>query len=217
MTTNYPGGTADNQAPYTPPSTGHVTPGYFSPATPPPSFETVPVQEPAAPTFQQMQGQHQGQLQSAQGFMAPQRGNMTGPVAAIKSYLGQYASFSGRSTRSQFWWVQLFHVVLFMLVMGLIVATDDSGASAFAGFVFVIYVLFGLALVVPSLALFVRRLHDANMSGGFLALGLIPYVGPMVLLILACIPSNPQGARFDKMAYQLPPSQPQGNYPYQGR
>ncbi|MHA7176320.1 DUF805 domain-containing protein [Arthrobacter sp. Sr24] len=212
MTSNYPGGPEHNQAPYTPPSTGHVTPGYFSPATPPPSFETVPVQEPAAESFQQ-----QGQHQYAQGFLSSQRGNVTGPVAALKSYLGQYAGFSGRSTRSQFWWVQLFHVVLFMLVMGLIVATDDSGASALAGFIAVIYALFALALVVPSLALSVRRLHDANMSGGFLALGLIPYVGGMVLWILACLPSSPQGARFDKMAYQLPSSQPQGNYPQQGR
>ncbi|MEV8144393.1 DUF805 domain-containing protein [Specibacter sp. NPDC078709] len=209
MTTNYPGGHQDNPVPYTPPSTAHITPGYFSQATPPPTFDVVPVQEAAAPSF-------------PQGLVAPQRGNIAGPVAAIKSFFKQYAVFSGRSTRSEFWWVQLFHFVVLMVVSVLFGAIDGSGASALAGLIIVLYGLYMLAIIVPSLALFVRRLHDANMSGGFLALGLIPYAGALVVWILACLPSNPQGARFDKMPYLLPPTQPQGNYqqgnhPYQDR
>ena len=212
MTTNYPGGHQDNPVPYTPPSAAHITPGYFSPATPPPTFETSPVQESAAQSFQQ-----QVQLRPAQTLMGPQRGNITGPVAALKSFFAQYAVFSGRSSRSEFWWVQLFHFGLLMAVGVLVAATDGSAGAALAGLIVVIYALFVMAMVVPSLALYVRRLHDANMSGGFLALGLIPYVGGLVVLILACLPSNPQGARFEKMAYLVPQNQPQGDYPYQGR
>ena len=50
---------------------------------------------------------------------------------------------------------------------------------------------------MPSLAVLVRRLHDANFSGFFVFIGLIPFVGGIILLVLTILPSKPEGARFD--------------------
>ena len=50
---------------------------------------------------------------------------------------------------------------------------------------------------MPSLALTVRRLHDVNMSGWMVLLGLIPFVGGLIVLIFTLLPSKPEGQRFD--------------------
>ncbi len=55
-----------------------------------------------------------------------------------------------------------------------------------------------LAILVPFLAITWRRLHDTNRSGGLYFLALIPFVGPVILLVLLALPSNPAGARFDR-------------------
>jgi uncharacterized membrane protein YhaH (DUF805 family) len=67
--------------------------------------------------------------------------------------------------------------------------------------------LFFLAILVPSIAVTVRRLHDANLSGAFYFLGFVPSVGGIILLVLALLESRPEGARFDADAqpYQAPP------------
>ncbi|OAX67712.1 hypothetical protein A5N15_01545 [Rothia kristinae] len=54
-----------------------------------------------------------------------------------------------------------------------------------------------LVLGLLTIPLQVRRLHDANMSGGFWFLSLVPFFGGIILLVLMCLPSNPQGQRFD--------------------
>ena len=64
----------------------------------------------------------------------------------------------------------------------------------------VVGLLWFLATVVPTLALLLRRLHDANLSGWFCLLGLIPTAGWLFILIFTLLPSNRAGARFDQPA-----------------
>ena len=87
-------------------------------------------------------------------------------VQAIKSCLGQYATFSGRATRSEFWWFFLFQV----LVM---VATSMLGD--------VINGIASLALLLPALAVGTRRLHDIGRTGWWQLL-LLTGIGFFVLL-----------------------------------
>lgn len=64
----------------------------------------------------------------------------------------------------------------------------------------VLLIIWALAVFVPSLALSVRRLHDTNRSGWMLLLGLIPFVGAIILLVFYVLEANPAGQRFDRPA-----------------
>lgn len=124
---------------------------------------------------------------------------------AVSRYFKKYATFSGRASRSEFWWVQLF-IWLISLVPAILVSVgaassvDINGDLVLSGvaiFGIALSALLGLALLIPSLAITWRRLHDANMSGAFYLLILIPGVGSLIIFILTLMPSNPMGARFD--------------------
>jgi uncharacterized membrane protein YhaH (DUF805 family) len=110
--------------------------------------------------------------------------------------LKNYAKFSGRSRRSAYW-----YFVLFNLIVSIVAAIIDNllgttikletpqGLMALPyGYVYFIYALF---VVIPGLALSVRRLHDVGKSGWFILIALIPLVGAIWLLILFCTDSVP--------------------------
>ena len=162
-----------------------VLPGYFGPAAAPPQAERV---QPAAAA-----PHHEP---ARQPFGQPGALSLPLPSAslgqAVGRLYGKYAVFGGRASRSEFWWVQLFMAGVIVLA-----AMLDSliGTDVVAG----LFGMFALASIVPCLALTVRRLHDANFSGGMAALWLVPYVGILIVGILALMPSSPQGARFDKV------------------
>ncbi|ART55993.1 DUF805 domain-containing protein [Acidovorax carolinensis] len=98
-------------------------------------------------------------------------------VQAIKSCLGQYATFSGRASRSENWWFFLFQVLV-MLV-----------ASMFGD---VVYGLASLALLLPALAVGTRRLHDIGRTGWWQLL-LLTGIGFLVLLYWWVQPSEGAG------------------------
>ena len=132
---------------------------------------------------------------------------MLSPTAAIRSVFRNYATFSGRATRSEYWWFQLFQIVLLILVVLLgvlpaaasnVAAGETPPSMSAAGIV--LFVL-GLGLFLPNLAVFVRRLHDIDFSGWFYFLTVIPGFGAVLGLIFALLPSNPAGARFDAAPY----------------
>ena len=88
---------------------------------------------------------------------------MTTPIAAVKAGFRQYARFSGRATRAEFWWWALFiAVVQIALVIIAIIIGGDVGIGLGA-----LFILFGLATLLPTLAAISRRLHDTGMSGSF--------------------------------------------------
>jgi uncharacterized membrane protein YhaH (DUF805 family) len=145
-----------------------------------------------------------------------------GFVDAIKRGFKKYATFSGRASRSEYWWWYLFTFLVY-LVLGVplyavgIATSRDGGRTpgALAIPLLILLTVFALGIIVPSLALTVRRLHDAGYSGLLALLFLIPYVGGLVILIFALLPSSPAGAKYDPIpvtpaAYD--PNLPQNPY-----
>ena len=93
--------------------------------------------------------------------------------------LKNYFNFSGRATRSEFWYFMLF-VLLFGIVITLIeviMGTYDSG---------ILSLIYNLALLFPTLAVSTRRLHDTNRSAWWLLISLIPIIGLIVLTVFYC-------------------------------
>lgn len=110
------------------------------------------------------------------------------PLDAIKRFFKKYATFEGRASRSEFWWVFLFIYVI-EGVLNLIFRGSTAGS--------IIVGLFGLAVLVPYLAVGARRLHDTGRSGWWWLIGLIPCVGAIVLIVFWALPENQEGAKYD--------------------
>lgn len=122
---------------------------------------------------------------------------------AIKRGFSKYARFDGRASRSEYWWWALFAalvpIVLNSINSSMLVSAGETGQlSAGSAILSVIGGLWVLALLVPNLAITWRRLHDTNKSGLFILLGLIPFVGWIIVIVLMAMPSDPAGARFDR-------------------
>ena len=92
---------------------------------------------------------------------------------AVKSCLSKYATFRGRATRSEFWYWQLSFVVV-----GLIVGAVSWASSH--GFLLSV---FDLVTLLPGLAVLFRRLHDTDRCGWWWLIGLVPVVGPILLIV----------------------------------
>jgi len=110
-------------------------------------------------------------------------------------YLGvlkKYAVFDGRAQRKEYWMFVLFNLII-VLLLGFI-----DGILGFASSldISVLTSIYSLAIIVPSIAVGVRRLHDTNKSGWWMLLSLIPFIGALVLLIFMIQDSNPESNRF---------------------
>jgi uncharacterized membrane protein YhaH (DUF805 family) len=92
---------------------------------------------------------------------------------AISSGFDHYTKFDGRASRSAFWWWALFQLLVLIAAEIL----DSILGTSF------IYLIAALALLLPSLSVSIRRLHDTGRSGWWLLIGLIPLIGFIVLLI----------------------------------
>jgi uncharacterized membrane protein YhaH (DUF805 family) len=101
---------------------------------------------------------------------------------AISDGFSKYVTFSGRSSRSAYWWWYLFTVLVTAAAQALDLAFDS---------VAVLSGIAGLALFLPSLAVLVRRFHDAGHSGWWVLIMFVPIVGFVVWLIFALTPSKP--------------------------
>ncbi|RFA22528.1 DUF805 domain-containing protein [Subtercola boreus] len=126
---------------------------------------------------------------------------------AVRRFFTKYATFSGRASRAEFWWWYLVSVVI-SIVLNIIYSAaggnrmnaDGSMQSMSGGAIVVsiVILIVGLALLIPSLALAVRRLHDTDHSGWWIFIGLIPLVGAIILLVFYLTGPKPAGARFDQ-------------------
>lgn len=97
------------------------------------------------------------------------------------SALNKYVEFSGRARRSEYWYFVLFQFIFMLLAMGV----DNVVGSTIGELPYgVFYFILALALWLPSLAVFVRRMHDIGKSGWWFLIGLIPLVGAIWLLVL---------------------------------
>lgn len=106
----------------------------------------------------------------------------------------KYASFSGRATRAEYWYFVLFMVIVLFcgalagIFLGLILSGGDEDVAT--GIFIVVYLLLALGFLCPCVSVVVRRLHDTGRSGWWYWLGIIPYIGSIVLLIFALMPSE---------------------------
>lgn len=142
---------------------------------------------------------------SAVPLWAPYYGAPIGEAA--RRFFKKYATFTGRASRSEYWWWTLISAVvsivlnIIMSVAGSAGATVNDAGTMVPGPGMVVgvilLVVWGLAVIVPSLALVVRRLHDANFSGWMILIGLVPFLGGLALLIFMFLPPKPEGQRFD--------------------
>ena len=108
--------------------------------------------------------------------------------------LKRYAEFNGRSRRKEYWMFTLYNIVITMVlyVAGLLLLMRGSIAMVFFG----LAIIYWLAVLVPGLAVCVRRLHDIDKSGWFILVSLIPAVGGIILLVLVCLDGTPGDNRF---------------------
>ncbi|TFC58694.1 MULTISPECIES: DUF805 domain-containing protein [unclassified Cryobacterium] len=128
---------------------------------------------------------------------------MLTPAAAIASVFRKYADFTGRAPRSEYWWFGLILWVVFValsLLQLIPTGTDRNGYPShnFELVFMLVAPIVAIGVLLPSLAVLVRRLHDANFSGWFALLALVPLVGAVVVLVFTLLPSNSVGARFDR-------------------
>jgi len=114
---------------------------------------------------------------------------MIGFVEAIRNGFEQYASARGRASRAEYWWWVLFNAVVQLLL-------GDSllGAIAVVG------------LIVPSIAVLLRRLHDSDRSGWFLLIVLIPAIGFLILIAVLARPGTPGSNRYGAPRVPAAPS-----------
>ncbi|MBN9338642.1 MAG: DUF805 domain-containing protein [Comamonadaceae bacterium] len=94
--------------------------------------------------------------------------------------LKKYATFSGRARRSEYWYFVLFYLIIFFALSIIDGITGSFSAASGMGF---LGGLLTLGLLLPSIAVGVRRLHDTGRSGWWLLLAVIPIVGAIVLLV----------------------------------
>ncbi len=99
--------------------------------------------------------------------------------------LKKYAVFSGRARRKEYWMFFLFN-----LVISVILSIVDSVAGTNGSGVGVISTIYSLAVLIPSLAVGVRRLHDTGRSGWWILIGLIPIIGTIVLIVFLATEGN---------------------------
>ena len=102
--------------------------------------------------------------------------------------LKKYAEFGGRSRRKEYWFFVLFSTLISILLISIDSATGTLRSPTGLGLLSGIY---SLAVLIPSLAVSVRRLHDTSRTGWWLLLGIVPLIGPIVLLVFFVSDGNP--------------------------
>jgi uncharacterized membrane protein YhaH (DUF805 family) len=144
--------------------------------------------------------QQQTQPQTFQGGEPPLWAPYYGAPfpAAVKRFFTKYATFSGRASRSEFWWWALvsFAVSIVLNIISAGATTADGVPTLGVGSILAL--IWGLATIVPSLALLVRRLHDGGFSGLLALLLLVPFAGAVAVLVLTILPSKPEGQKYDQ-------------------
>lgn len=121
-------------------------------------------------------------------------------AAAGKRFFKKYATFSGRASRSEYWWWMLISGIVTLALSAGTVLSEDGSEGVVGMLTSGVLILWALATIVPSLALTVRRLHDSNKSGWMYLLGLIPIVGGIIVLVFVLLPADPAGQQYDQPA-----------------
>lgn len=98
----------------------------------------------------------------------------------------KYAKFDGRARRQEYWMFTLFNIIIIAVLFAIDVALG-------LGFLNLIY---SLAVLVPSIAVCIRRLHDTGKSGWWILISLVPAIGAIVLIVFMVLDSTPGDNQF---------------------
>lgn len=115
----------------------------------------------------------------------------------IKKFFSNYFNFSGKTTVKEFW-LTFLSLLVFEFLLWILFAVCTAGAAgagstvlgALATLLIVLLVLFGLAIFIPCLAMWCRRLRDGGFSPWLILIALIPGIGGLILFILSFMPSK---------------------------
>ena len=114
-------------------------------------------------------------------------------LAVLKNYVG----FSGRAGRTEYWMFFLFN---FIVAIALIILAAITRSFIF----YLLYFLYALAVLVPGIAVSWRRMQDTGRNGLYILLGLIPFVGPIILLVFMLLPGTPGPNEFGPEPSAIP-------------
>ncbi|MCA3778455.1 MAG: DUF805 domain-containing protein [Burkholderia sp.] len=103
---------------------------------------------------------------------------------AVRTVLNKYATFEGRARRSEYWYFTLLSVILSIAAQ--VIGGGGRNGGLITLLLLGVLCLVSLALLIPGIAVSVRRLHDTGRSGWFLLIALIPLVGGILLLVWMC-------------------------------
>ena len=111
-----------------------------------------------------------------------------GPLGYWTGCYRKYATFTGRARRAEYWWYTLFNVIIYaaLITVGILIGSSDGSATV----VGVLVGVYLLAVLLPTLAVTTRRLHDSGLSGWWQLIGFIP-LGGFVVLIMTLLNGNP--------------------------
>ena len=105
----------------------------------------------------------------------------------------KYVCFSGRARRKEYWMFALFNFIAALIVGfigGFLAGATDVSAFALLG------TIYNLAVILPAMGVLIRRLHDIGKSGWWWLIGLVPFVGWIVILVFCCLDSQPGGNQY---------------------
>ena len=102
-------------------------------------------------------------------------------VKAVRAVLRNYTGFSGRATRPEYWWFVAFTFTAGVALMIIDLVTGTGG----------LWTLFTLGTFLPSLAVTFRRLHDTGRAAWWLLIVLVPFLGPVILVVWAATAGDP--------------------------
>ena len=111
-------------------------------------------------------------------------------IDSYKIFWSKAFDFTGRSTRSEYWWAYLANIIVYVLLailVGITVSINETLGILFN----LIYILYALGQIIPSLSICIRRVRDMGKGWQWIFINLIPIVGAIWYIVLLCQPSLP--------------------------
>jgi uncharacterized membrane protein YhaH (DUF805 family) len=136
--------------------------------------------------------------------------------------LKKYTVFEGRARRKEFWYFALVNFLIFipLTFIGLIIAVASARSDQFGYFalMFIPLFLYSLFIIIPSIAVTVRRLHDTNRSGWWYLINFVPWVGGIILFVFTVLDGTPGPNQYgpdpkagERLSSAPPPVTPQSS------
>lgn len=110
-----------------------------------------------------------------------------------------YANFSGRARRKEYWMFTLVNTIIITVLYAIVISSIDMNTGEMSGLGSIVGIILGiysLAIIVPSLAVTIRRFHDQDKSGWMFLLAFIPAVGGLIVFVFMCLEGTKGDNRF---------------------